>query len=246
MAAGHEVTGIARSSEKEALLASLGARPARVGLFDPVALRDAVAGHDAVVNLATKIPPVSKMAQMSAWEENERIRREGSGHLVDAAIAAGATVFVQESIAFLYGEHGDEWVDAASTSWAPSTVQRRHEDGGGERRPVHRARRSGCRVALRSVLRTRERPDARARAKPPRRGVAGDIGPADSYAPMIDADDVGSAVVAALAAPAGTYDIVDDEPLTRSEQDRALAAAVGRRRLWRAPGVDEAQGRRAA
>jgi len=44
---------------------------------------------------------------------------------------------------------------------------------------------------------------------------------------------VASAVVAALDAPAGVYDVVDDEPLTRREQDRALAAAVGRRRLWR-------------
>jgi len=103
VAAGHDVTGIARSAEKEALLASLGARSVRAGLFDPEALRNAIAGHDAVVNLATKIPTLSKMAQMSAWQENERIRREASGYLVDAAIAAGATVFVQESLAFLYG-----------------------------------------------------------------------------------------------------------------------------------------------
>jgi nucleoside-diphosphate-sugar epimerase len=94
VAAGHDVTGIARSAEKDALLASLGARSVRVSLFDPDALRDAIAGHDAVVNLATKIPSVSRMAQMSAWEENERIRREASGNLVEAALAAGAAVFV--------------------------------------------------------------------------------------------------------------------------------------------------------
>ncbi|HYL51743.1 MAG TPA: NAD(P)H-binding protein, partial [Acidimicrobiia bacterium] len=82
VAAGHDVTGIARSAQKEALLASLGARSVRVGLFDPEAVRHAVAGHDAVVNLATKIPTLSKMAQMSAWQENERIRREASAHLV--------------------------------------------------------------------------------------------------------------------------------------------------------------------
>src|SRR5262249_14994371 len=68
-----------------------------------------------------------------------------------------------------------------------------------------------------------------------RRGLLVDLGAADAYAPWIDADDVASAVVAALAAPAGVYDVVDDEPLRRSEQADVLARAVGRRRLWRAP-----------
>jgi hypothetical protein len=68
-----------------------------------------------------------------------------------------------------------------------------------------------------------------------RRGLVLDVGSADSYAPMINADDAATAVVAALSAPGGTYDIVDDEPLTRAQQGLAMAAAVGRRRLWRAP-----------
>ncbi len=234
VAAGHEVTGVARSADREALLASLGARSARVSLFDPAALRDAIAGHDAVVNLATKIPTLSKMAQMSAWEENERIRREASGHLVDAALAAGATVFVQESLAFLYGEHGDEWVDASSTSWAPSTFSEAMETA--EANVARFTERGGRGVVLRfGRFYAPESGQTRALVQAARRGLAGDIGAGNSYAPMIDADDVASAVVAALAAPAGVYDIVDDEPLRRSEQDRALAAAVGRRRLWRAP-----------
>jgi hypothetical protein len=68
-----------------------------------------------------------------------------------------------------------------------------------------------------------------------RRGLLLDLGGGDSYAPTIDADDVASAVVAALDTPSGTYDIVDDEPLTRAEQSQVLATAVGRRRLRRAP-----------
>src|SRR6476646_3660014 len=92
VAAVHQVTGVARSPEKDALLESLGARPVRVDLFDPDARTLALAGHDAVVNVTTKIPPMAQMALTSAWNENERIRREASGNLVDAAIAAGATV----------------------------------------------------------------------------------------------------------------------------------------------------------
>jgi len=234
VAAGHDVTGIARSAEKEALLASLGARSVRAGLFDPEALRNAIAGHDAVVNLATKIPTLSKMAQMSAWQENERIRREASGYLVDAAIAAGATVFVQESLAFLYGEHGDEWVDASSTSWPPSTFTEAMQTA--EANVARFTEHGGRGVVLRfGRFYAPDSEQTRVLVEAARRGVAGDIGRGNSYAPTIDADDVASAVVAALGAPAGVYDVVDDEPLTRSEEDRALAAAVGRRHLWRAP-----------
>src|SRR5690349_9910877 len=120
VAAGHAVTAVSRSPEKDALITSLGAQPVRVSLFDAAELRAAVAGHDAVVNLATKIPPMKQMANMKSWDENERIRTEASRNLADAAIAAGARVFVQESLAFLYGEHGDEWIDASTVAWSPS------------------------------------------------------------------------------------------------------------------------------
>jgi hypothetical protein len=49
-------------------------------------------------------------------------------------------------------------------------------------------------------------------------------------------DDAGAAVAAALDVPAGTYNVVDDDPPTRAQVDAALAALVGRRRL-RAPMV---------
>jgi hypothetical protein len=67
-----------------------------------------------------------------------------------------------------------------------------------------------------------------------------DVGDLDIYTPMIDADDAAAAVAHALDAPAGTYDIVESEPILRREQTAALAAAVGRRRLrvppkWLAP-----------
>ena len=234
VAAGHEVTGIARTPEKAALLASLGAQPVSASLFDADALRAAVAGHDAVVNLATKIPPLAKMAQMTSWAENERIRRDASGYLVDAAIAAGARVFVQESLAFLYGEHGDQWVDAATTEWisTPFTEAMRIA----EANTTRITRNGGRGVVLRfGRFYAPESEQTEALLRAARRGVLLDLGSADGYTPVIDADDVAGAVVAALDAPAGTYDVVDDEPLTRGEQARVLAHAVGRRRLRHAP-----------
>ncbi|MDQ1397052.1 MAG: hypothetical protein QOG64_2311, partial [Acidimicrobiaceae bacterium] len=40
-------------------------------------------------------------------------------------------------------------------------------------------------------------------------------------------DDAAAAVVAAVRAPAGLYNVVDDEPLTRREHFAALAEAFG-------------------
>ena len=70
-----------------------------------------------------------------------------------------------------------------------------------------------------------------------RRGVLLDVGRPDGYLPAIDADDAAAAVVRAVEdAPAGVYDVVDDEPITRRALARALARSVGRRRLHRPPG----------
>ena len=42
---------------------------------------------------------------------------------------------------------------------------------------------------------------------------------------MINADDAATAVVAALDVPGGTYDIVDDEPLTRRGAERGVGGS---------------------
>jgi nucleoside-diphosphate-sugar epimerase len=65
---------------------------AELDLFDPDAVRAAVAGSNAVIHLATRV---------GHREENDRIRSEGSRNLVDAALATGAEVYVQPTITFL-------------------------------------------------------------------------------------------------------------------------------------------------
>ena len=66
--------------------------------------------------------------------------------------------------------------------------------------------------------------------------VAPAVGSPDGYFPMIHLDDAAAAVVGALDAPAGTYNVVDDA-LTRRDQMDALASAVGVGRLVFAPAV---------
>jgi nucleoside-diphosphate-sugar epimerase len=93
VAAGHEVTGLARSAEKAGLLQRQGARAVQASLFDPDALGRAVAGHDAVVNLATHIPVGSAAISARAWREDDQIRTEGSRILVDAALDCAPGIY---------------------------------------------------------------------------------------------------------------------------------------------------------
>ena len=46
-----------------------------------------------------------------AWAENDRIRRFASANLVDAAMATGATRFIQGSFAPVYPDRSDQWID---------------------------------------------------------------------------------------------------------------------------------------
>ena len=232
VAAGHVVTAVVRSPAKAALARSLGATPVEVSLFDADALRAAVAGHDAVCNLATHIPPLTRAADPRAWQENSRIRTEGSRNLVDAALAANASVYVQESIAFVYGDHGDEWLDAAST---PISDNRFSEPVRAAESEAKRFAEAGGRgVVLRfGMFIAPDSEQILTMARSARRGLSVSPGDAKGYFPSIHADDAATAVAAALTAPTGTYDVVDDEPLTRADERAALGAAVGRRRLFR-------------
>src|SRR6476620_10127375 len=53
---GHQVTGAARTAAKALDLEALGATSAEVSVFDQPALTAALAGFDAVANLATHMP----------------------------------------------------------------------------------------------------------------------------------------------------------------------------------------------
>ena len=47
-------------------------------LFDPDAVRRAVSGVDAVMHLATRIPPPKLRGTREAWTENDRLRTAAS------------------------------------------------------------------------------------------------------------------------------------------------------------------------
>jgi 2-alkyl-3-oxoalkanoate reductase len=233
--AGHEVTGVARTDEKAKRLEGLGVTPVRVDLFDAEAVRAAVAGHDVVCNLATNIPPTAKAARGSAWVENDRIRREASRHLVDGALAAGAGRFVQESITFLYADAGERWIDEDDEIDAPPFTRSTLEAQGQAQRFTASG---GAGVVLRFALfygpDSHHTLDA---VRLARRRLAATFGSRDAYLSSISTDDAASAVVAAMDAVSGIYNVVDDEPLTRKDHFDALARALGVRAPRFAPAV---------
>jgi len=71
-------------------------------LFDPSAVADAVCDVEGVMHLATRIRTLDQISDLDAWRENDRLRTDASRILVDAAIAAGAEVYVQPTVTFVY------------------------------------------------------------------------------------------------------------------------------------------------
>jgi nucleoside-diphosphate-sugar epimerase len=225
VAAGFDVTGVARSSSKHGDLVALGARPVALDLFDRSAVYAAVEGHDVVCNLATAIPLGQRAKDPSAWEDNDRIRRDGSRNLVDAALAAGASRYLQESIAFVYADGGERLLDESAEIAATGVTDAalvaeveaaRFADHG----------RTG--VALRfgqfygfDSGHTVQAIEAALAGRPV------ELGPESAYRSSVTTDDAASAVMAALDAPTGVYNVVDDRPLPRGEYVDALADALG-------------------
>ena len=242
--AGHTVTGIARTPEKAAALEAAGAAPATVDLFDPDAVRDAVAGHDAVVNIATHIPDLSKAMRPGAWTENDRIRTEGSRNLVDAALAAQATRFVQESLAFFYVDGGSDWVDEDAQLDVPAFAAAFQQ---AEKQVARFSSSGGAGVVLRfGLFYGSGTSHTRSQLKTARRGLSPFPGPRAAYQSFLHIDDAASAVVAALEVPAGVYNVVEDEPGTRQQLTQAVAAALGRRPGWSLPGLTRIGGAKTA
>jgi UDP-glucose 4-epimerase len=223
LAANHRVTGVTRSERGRALLERLGARAVEADVFDEASLRRAFAGADLVVNLLTHVPTTDRMADPAAWEENDRIRTEASAAIARAAQAAGVPRLVQESIAFVYADGGDAWLDEE----APVA-------GGGVTTTALTAERNardlfaGDTVVLRfGLFMGPDSGSTLAALEAARGGASLAAGPPGAYRPTLWLDDAAVAIAAAVDAPAGTYNVVDADPPTNAEIDAALAAAVG-------------------
>jgi nucleoside-diphosphate-sugar epimerase len=114
-AAGHEVIGLSRTGR-----APLAGQRVTADLLDPDALTTAVrsVAPDAVVHVATAIPdPINPRHIAREMALTNRLRAEGTAHLIAAARAAGVERIVAEGYAPAYDPAGDPVCDEDQPLW---------------------------------------------------------------------------------------------------------------------------------
>lgn len=223
VSSGHEVTGIARGSDKRRALHTLGANAVEVDLFDAKSMRSAIEGHDVVCNLATHIPTGTAVMRRSSWRENDRIRAEGSAVVAKAAAECGALRLIQEAVAFVYADAGQDWITEQSpldpTPMIRSSVTA-SENAMGFADQYRFA------VVLRFGTFYGDDALTHWQLDRVRKGKPVLVGDPEAYISPITVEDAAGAVVASLAAPSGIYNVAG-QPVRLTEWARALATAAG-------------------
>jgi nucleoside-diphosphate-sugar epimerase len=106
VAAGHEVHGMTRSESKQAMLCGLGAVPVVADALDADQVAKAVARAqpDVIVHELTAIGPIDMRHFDRDFALTNRLRTEGTDHLLAAGRAVGVRRFVAQGVA-AYGAY---------------------------------------------------------------------------------------------------------------------------------------------
>jgi nucleoside-diphosphate-sugar epimerase len=235
VARGHHVVGTTRSPDRAAVLAELGAEPVIVDPLDARAVRDAVvaARPDVVVHQLTALAGLGMSRNFDrAFAGTNRLRTDGTDHLIAAARAAGARRLVWQSYAgWPYAREGgpikteDDPLDPEPPADARESLAAIRyleaavtgADGlegvvlryGGFYGPTTSIDQGGEHLEL---IRKRRFP------------LGGDGAGVWSF---VHIDDAAAATVAAIEGSAtGIYNVVDDDPATTRDWLPALAAAI--------------------
>jgi nucleoside-diphosphate-sugar epimerase len=222
--AGHVVVGLARTPEKARLLRDAGATAVPASLLDHDGLVAMFDGADAVCNFATHVPVGLAALRPGAWRANDRLRTDGVRRVVNAARAAGVRRVVQESVSFLYADQGDDWIDED----APLDITRATEPACvGESHVQDYRCESRVGVVLRLGTIVGDDPLTRFELRTLRQGHPIGLGAPEGWAHVVHTDDLGPAVLAALGAPSGVYN-VGAQPVRRHDLIGGFSMAAGR------------------
>lgn len=243
---GHDVTGLTRSASKKELLASLGARPVVADALDPQAMGQAIsaAEPDIVVHELTALSDLRSLRNFEkAFEQNARLRGEGTDILLSASHAAGVGKFVAQCYGgFLFAANGkpilseDDALDAHPPKPFRSALSAdRHLEEVVTGAPWLEG------IALRYGA--FYGPGTSLSMRPPgvqsemvRKGQFPIVGEGRGRMSFIHIDDAATATVAAIErGRRGIYHITDDEPAPVSEWLPGLAAAIGGKPPRRVP-----------
>ncbi len=126
--AGHEVHGMTRSASKQQLLRDMGAEPAVADALDADQVAQAVAKAepDVIVHELTAIGPMDLRHFDRAFEATNRLRTQGTDHLLSAGQAAGVKRFVAQSFFAAYERTGGP-VKSEEDSFGPHPAKEMRE-----------------------------------------------------------------------------------------------------------------------
>ena len=138
---GHEVTGMTRSESKQQLVRDLGGRPVVGDALDPESVAQAVAAAEpeAIVHQLTAIPHALDLRHFARdFAQTNRLRTEGTDHLLAAGRAVGARRFVAQSYAPAIFARAGGPVKAEDVLWTsvlPTRCARRSRPSATSRAP---------------------------------------------------------------------------------------------------------------
>ncbi len=228
---GHHVVGLSRSPANSDWLTQHGAEARAGDLFDPEQMRDLTADCDAVLHLATAIPTNPQTAA-SGWAVNDRIRREGTRNLVEAALHGRCQLYLQQSITLLYGDRNGAWVDE-NTPIAAQSGGRLQSAADMEQMVMDamRERQLPAAILRFGSFYSDDSGHTRAMFEGVRQGTLTVIGDGGAYWNMIDVNDAASAVARVVDIPAAAvshvFNVCDDEPVTYADLVDCIAQALG-------------------
>ena len=237
VARGHRVTATTTSPAKLGLLEQLGADAVVMDGLDAVSVDKVVAEArpDAIVHQMTAIAGKPDMKHFDRWfATTNRLRTEGTDHLLAAAEAAGVSNFVAQSYASWNGIRNGGWVKTeedpldlqkGTAAHAGMEAIRHLEDvvlkAGGAALRYGWLYGPGASDTLVELVRKRQFPL---------------LGGGSGYSSWVHLDDAASATVLAVEQGAeGVFNVVDDEPAPASEWLPYLAACAGAKPPMRVP-----------
>ena len=227
VARGHRVTVLARSDASAQAVEAMGAQSVRGDILAPDTLGAAAAAQDVIVHLATRIPRAFP-GRPDDFAENDRIRSEGTRHLLAAAESAGVARVVLQSIIWVHGDHGETWIDETAAI-KPARLTRSAVDletqGG-----AFAARTGAAVTTLRcGSLYAADAWHTREVVRRLRGRTLPIVGDGANYQGFVHADDAAAAFAAAAtsAGSTGTFFVTDDEPARMADFLRWLALAAG-------------------
>jgi nucleoside-diphosphate-sugar epimerase len=224
---GHEVAGSSRSASRAGQLRELGAEPIVLDVLDSAATHQVVAGTrpEAIICQATALAGSGFSRRLdTTFALTNRLRTEGTDHLLAAARAAGVSRFVAQSFApYRYAHQGglvkteDDPLLAEPPAGARATF--------GAMKHLDEAVTHAGGIALRYGGFYGD-PDQMVDAVRKRRYPV--VGDGAGMMSFVHLDDAAAAAVLALDhdGPA-IYNVTDDEPAATRDWLPALAAAVG-------------------